>query len=250
MIYLDSEVRKPNVIVSNSDSTVIEPESELEQKTLQLLDYPTWLPFAAKLYEISPNIEDYILVTTLICPSDIPNRNGIGFPLKELTEFRAPPVSRMAYKAWAGTPLHYEHKNEIHKDAYGVVLDSSLHKVSNYGGGKLWKVMGIIAVDKTKYPKMAERVRTGAVNTYSMGALVDAFSCSYCGAELTKHKHCSHVNLNRDIDWNIIPHYSGVDHVAFRNAHGISAIEYSIVESPAWTSALSDTILTNNMGVS
>lgn len=252
---LINEIRKPNVLITSSEASVIEEESELERDTLIKLDYPTWLPFAAKLYEISPDIEDYILVNTPICPSDLPNRNGIGFPLAELTRFIEPPVSRMAYKAWSGCPVHYEHKNEIHKDAYGVILDASLHKVTGYGGGKLWKVMGILAIDKKKYPKMAERVRTGEVNTYSMGALVDRFTCSYCGTELTKHSHCHHINpgrvkdyLSETLDWNPILNYDNTKHIAFRNAHGINPIETSIVESPAWTTALSDTILTNTPG--
>lgn len=227
-------------------STALEPavDAEDDPRLLQNLDYATWLPFAAKTYDISPNIDDYVLVVTPICPSDIPNRNGIGFPLAELTKFQPPPISRMAYKAWTGCPVHYEHKNDIHTDAYGVILDASLHKVTGYGMGKLWKVMGLLAIDKRKYPKMAQRILDNEVNTYSMGAYVDEFSCSYCNAPMEEDRYCNHVNPKNDIDWSEVKDYDGRAHLAFRNAHGISPIETSIVESPAWTTALSDHILT------
>ncbi len=237
-------------------------DAEDDPRQLVGLDYMTWLPFSAKTYEISPNIEDYILVTTPICPSDIPNRNGIGFPLQELVRFLPPPGNRQAYKAWTGCPVHYEHKNDVHTEAYGVILDTTMSRVEGYGLGKLWKVMGLVAIDKKKYPKMAQRILTNQVNTYSMGAMVEAFSCSYCGTPLLNKwrdskgvvhpaEHCSHLTPDdpdaKDgghIDWSLCRDFDGSDHVAFRNAHHISPIELSIVESPAWTTALSDHILT------
>ncbi|WP_438451797.1 hypothetical protein, partial [Listeria monocytogenes] len=128
---------------------------------------------------ISPRIEDYIIVSTLVCPSDIPNRNGIAFPRDELARFLPPPTNRMSYKAWKGCPVHLEHDNEVHERAYGVILDASFHKVEGYGDGKLWKVMGLLAIDKNKYPDVAQKVLTREINTYSMGALVDYFTCGY-----------------------------------------------------------------------
>lgn len=177
--------QKPNVITAAQVServTDVNTDPELVN-----LDALTWLPYAAKLYHTSPNIEDYILVVTPICPSDIPNRNGIGFPLNELTRFQEPPNARMAYKTWTGCPVHYEHANEDHTAAYGIIFDTSLHKVSDYGQGKLWKVMGLLGIDKKKYPKMAQRVMDGDINTYSMGALVDNFTCSCCGEPMTEN---------------------------------------------------------------
>lgn len=232
------------IVASERSVEIMRPESAEAEAALQQLDFATWLPYAAKLYNINPDIRAYVLATIPICPSDIPNRNGIGFPLAELLKFQPPPVARQAYKSWTGCPIHYEHRNEIHEDAYGVIFDTAMRPIKGYGGGKLWKVMGLIGIDRTKHPEMARRVVEGDINTYSMGALVDAFSCSYCGAELTKKSSCSHVSLNRDIDWNEVRSWDNKRHVAFRNAHGIQGIETSLVESPAWTTALSDHILT------
>lgn len=223
---------------------VMKPESAEANNALQQLDFATWLPYAAKLYNINPDIRAYVLATIPICPSDLPNRNGIGFPLAELLMFQPPPVARQSYKAWTGCPMHYEHKNEIHEDAYGIILDTALRPIKGYGGGRLHKVMGLVGIDRTKYPEMARRVMENDINTYSMGALVDSFSCSYCGSPIDKHRNCGHVDLKRDIDWNEVRSWDNKRHIAFRNAHGINPIETSLVESPAWTTALSDAVHT------
>jgi len=219
-------------------------DAEKDQSLVSQLDYATWLPFCAKAYHISPNIEDYVIVSSPICPSDLPNRNGIGFPLAELVKFQPPPVSRMAYKAWTGTPVHLEHDNEDCTKAYGVMLDAALHKIEGYGGGNLWKVMGLAAIDKNKHPDIAQKILSGELNTYSMGALVDSFSCSFCGTPVSRQYGCHHVQGPDVVNWNEVndPLGSG-RHIAFLNAHGISPIEYSIVADPAWTTALSDNLL-------
>ena len=200
------------------------------------------MPFAAKVYKISPRIEDYIIVNTIICPSDIPNRNGIAFPSKELATFHPPPMNRMSYKAWTGCPIHLEHDNEVHEKAYGVILDSSMHKVAGYGGGKLWKVMGLNAIDKNKYPDVAMKVLKKEINTYSMGALVDYFTCGYCGTECSSKRVCPHITSPSNVNWKQYRDYDGSSHLAFLNAHGIQPIECSIVADPAWAPALSDEV--------
>jgi hypothetical protein len=93
--------------INHSESVT---DAEKDQSLVSQLDYMTWLPFAAKKYVISPRIEDYLIVSTLICPSEIPNRNGIAFPTSELATFRPPPTNRMAYKAWTGCPVCFEHR--------------------------------------------------------------------------------------------------------------------------------------------
>jgi hypothetical protein len=206
------------------------------------MDYETWLPFAASVYKISPRIEDYIIISTLVCPSDIPNRNGIAFPATELAAFHPPPMNRQSFKAWGGCPIHLEHDNEVHERAYGVMLDAALTRVMGYGGGRLWKVMGLVAVDKTKYQDVAQQVLTKAINTYSMGALVDSFTCGFCGSPCSSRQVCSHITSPANVNWREFKHYDGQNHLAFLNAHGISPIECSIVKDPAWAPALSDEV--------
>jgi len=226
--------------VDNLQRSIETFEAEKEMARISELDYATWLPFCAPVYKISPRIEDYILVRTIICPSDLPNRNGIAFPRSELVRFQPPPINRLSYKAWVGCPIHEEHSNEDCSTAHGVIFDASFNKVQGYGNGKLWKVMGLLGIDKNKYPDIAQQVLDGTINTYSMGALVDSFTCGYCGTVCSKDRRCSHTSGTDNVNWKRYQDYDGSSHLAFLNAHGISPIECSIVRDPAWASALSD----------
>jgi hypothetical protein len=229
--------------VMQSNEQAIDLENS--QESVAKLDFKIWLPFAAKTYKISPRIEDYVLKPMPLMPSDIPNRNGIGFPLEELVKYQPPPISRQVYKAWTGVPVHEEHENEDCETALGVVLDTVLTQIKGYGNGKHWKVMGLVAVDKNKYPTIAQDLLTNKINTGSMGAIADSFSCSVCGAKVTDNKflNCSHVSSSKDVNWKFVEH-EGKTKVAYLNAHGLSPIEFSIVRDPAWTTALSDQLLT------
>lgn len=211
------------------------------------LDYKTWFKFAARTYHISEELErDYIVVNTPICPSGLPNRNGIGFPLAELVSFQPAPVCRQSYKAWTGTPVHFNHDNGDYTKAHGVVLDTVLRPVTGYGGKKIYKVMGLAAIDKTKYKEVAAKVMSGEYNTYSMGAMADYFTCSVCGEVAYKkdksHRNCQHITHADDVNFRLVRHM-GQSKLAYLNAHGISPIELSIVPDPAWVPALSDVIL-------
>lgn len=187
-----------------------------------------------------------MVVPTPICPAVLPNRNGIAFPLKELIRYQAPPMARMTYKAWAGCPLHREHQNEDPEQAYGVVLDAALTKITGYGNDEYWKVMGLAAIDKEKHPEVATRFLNGTLKTFSMGALADVFTCSVCGSTVygkkEQYKNCSHVTNFEEINFRLINTPEGLK-LAFLNAHYLSPIELSIVEDPAWTTALSEQIL-------
>ncbi len=205
------------------------------------LDWATWLPFAAKTYHISPDPSDYIIKPMLLMPSDIPNRNGIGFPIGELVKFLPPPMNRQVYRSWIGTPIHVEHDNQDCTKAIGVVIDTALRQIKGYGDDKHWKVMGLLAIDKTKDPILADKVLSGKIDTGSMGCLADHFTCSVCGAPATKNQftNCSHVTSTDNVNWNPVDHL-GKRHIAYLNAHELSPIEFSIVEEPAWAMALSD----------
>ena len=205
----------------------------------------SWLALAAPVYHISPNIDDYVIVNTIITISDLPNRNGIAFPLTELVGFDEPPYNRLAYEGWLKAPLFAEHDNADCTKAKGVVLDVSLRKVEGYGQGRLWKVTGILAFDKTKDPELAEKIANGTINTYSMGATADHFTCSYCGEVCTESHCCAHIKSIDTVNFSEVKDVDGNTHLAFLNAHGLSPIEVSAVEDPAWAPALSTNILFN-----
>lgn len=223
-------------------------DAEKDNSLIQRLDYDIWLPHAAKTYHISSRIEDFVIVGTPLCPSDIPNRNGHAFPISELVRYMPPPVAAQTYKAWKGCPMHLEHEADDCTTAYGVVLDTYLEKIRGYGNDKHWKVMALCAIDKAKYPEIAQEILDGTINTYSMGAMVDEFTCSYCHAPCWedkngKHHHCAHVGGIDQVNWNVIEDWQGNKHLAYLRAHGIQPAEFSIVRDPAWVVALSDNVM-------
>lgn len=216
----------------------------IDKKDTNHLDL-SWLVLAAPVYHISPNIDDYVLVNTIITISDIPNRNGIAFPLRELVGFDEPPRNRLAYEGWRFAPCFEEHNNNDCTKAKGVVFDVSLRKVDGFGQGKLWKITGILGFDKTKDPELASKIATGEINTYSMGALADTFTCSYCGEECTDDHCCQHISSINAVNFNPVKDYEGNTHIAFLNAHGLSPIEVSAVADPAWAPAQSSNVILN-----
>ena len=215
--------------------------SEQPNEEIQKLDL-NWLPFAAKTYHISANIEDYVILNMPMMPSDIPNRNGIAFPIQELVKYQPPPVTRQVFRAFTGTPVHLEHQNEDCTTALGVVLDTTLTKITGYNGGAHWKVMGLIAVDKHKYPDIAKKMLSGELSTGSMGAMAESFSCSICGAEAFRDpwKNCGHIKSTGQVNWTPIKAANGDMQIAYLNAHNLSPIEFSLVADPAWCIAAAD----------
>jgi hypothetical protein len=198
------------------------------------LDFNTWLPFCAPHYQISPDPKDYILTPVIVMPSDIPNRNGVGFPLRELIAFN-PDLGMQAYKTWKGKPTHYEHQNNDITKAYGVIADSFLKPLKGWAEGRVWKVMLLLAFDRSKHADVAEKIATGEFNSYSMGAWVGSYSCSYCGAEVGK---CEHLDKNRPGQM-----YELNGRMVFRNCHDICGFECSSVGTPAYISAISDHVM-------
>ncbi len=199
------------------------------------LDLKTWLPFAAPTYHISADPKDHIIVPCIIMPADLPNRNGVAFPLRELIKWD-PEVGRQAYKTWKGMPTYSEHDNEDYTKARGVIADSVMRKLKGFNRDSIWKVILLLTFDRSKYPDVTNRILSGETNSYSMGAWVNSYECSFCNAELGK---CNHINKKRPSEMNIVG--QNVE-IACRNAIGIRGFETSEVATPAYISAISDSV--------
>lgn len=207
----------------------------------ETLDYHQWLPAAARKYNISSRIEDYVIVNTPMIPSDIPNRNGVAFPLYELVQFQPPPVNRLVYKSWVGCPCHEEHQADDYTKALGIILDTSMVQIKNFGNGRHYMVMALLAFDKNKYPERVQKIQQGKVNTYSMGATCEYFTCGMSGVRLDQPKY-SH-RMQKPLEFDVVPDpLTYKDTLIFRNAHQLVAGECSTVDDPAWAPALSDII--------
>jgi len=195
------------------------------------LDISQWLPFASKTYEISDNLEDFVMVPVITIPTDLPNRNGVAFPLASMVAFN-PEAGMQAFKTFKGKPCFVEHKNTVLSKARGVIADTYLRKMPEFGQGKVWKFLELLAFDRTKDPDLVKDILSGQMNSYSMGAYVDQYSCSYCGKELG---HCSHISANRPVDF-----YKKGNRLVYRQVHGVQGFETSAVSSPAFYSAIQE----------
>lgn len=196
--------------------------------------FESWLPFAAKQLNISADVKDYLMYPVPIMYSDLPNRNGVGFPLNELAKWN---VKRgcQAYMGWKGMPMYEEHRSEDHTKALGVIADVSLRPIQGIGRN-VWKVVCLAAVCRTKNRELAKEVESGQINSYSMGAMVDGYTCSYCGAEIDK---CDHIALSHTIDF-----YEKAGRIVYRQVFGIDPYELSVVRDPAFGTATSDHLIT------
>jgi len=218
---------------------VLKSSSFLPETPEITLDFESILPFAAKELDISSDIKDYMLWPVIMMTSDLPNRNGVAFPLKELVRWN-PERGAQSYKTWNGMGLCVEHANgyaEKKDPAFGLIADTHLSQLKGYSQNKLWKVVAMMALDRTKDLELTEKILSGQLNSTSMGAYTQSYSCGYCGAEFGQ---CDHLNTRASYDFYELLEADGSKSLVFRNVHGISAIENSFVHDPAYRVALFD----------
>ena len=188
------------------------------------------LASAAAFYDISKDVKDYLLQPVPIIWSDLSNRNGIGFPLQQLVAW-IKEKGCMAYQGWRGQAVRVEHDWE--GEVIGIIPDVIMRPLRGFAGDRLYKVIVLNAVDRSKNPKLAAQIDNGERNTWSMGCLVEKFSCSICGSF---EKSCKH--LREDENFRV---QDGL--IAHRNAHGIIAEECSSVADPAYGQAVGDVVI-------
>ena len=219
-------------------STSVKAITEEDQREVEgmKLNWEQDLHFASTPFHISKDPKDYLLYPVPIIYSDIPNRNGVAFPLSELVKWNVQ-LGRQAYKGWAGMPMFTEHQSDNVETAVGMVIDVSLRRIKDFANGKFWKVLALAAIDRRKNPKLAERMEKGELNTYSMGAMVDYCSCSFCGKKVGE---CNHIPEGDDK----VTFYENEGRLVFTRVHNVSPYELSVVEDPAYSLAISDKLIT------
>ncbi|MDE1906962.1 MAG: hypothetical protein KGH75_10995 [Rhodospirillales bacterium] len=187
-----------------------------------------WLPIAAEKLNISKDIKDYILTPVISMPSDLPNRNGQAFPYTELTAWCIDGGAPM-YKTWIGKSAYKEHANDDPWQSKGVIVECMMRPIENTSGN-IWKVVKLIAWDRTKDPMLVNDILANKRNCYSMGAHAADFSCSVCSSLLSKGG-CEHVTHGK-------PKYNIVNgKLAYYNCIDTLGFECSSVASPAYSSA-------------
>ena len=226
-----STIEMHKVIKEGKLETLSNNIDEHEQVQGALLDAKNWLPFAAEKYCISPKLEDYVLLNTIAMFSDLPNRNNVAFPFKELSAFNTD-IGMLAYKGWKGMPSYCEHQNKDYTKAKGVIFDAVMRPLHGYKGN-LWKVILLTGFDRNKDPMLVNDILTHKRPSTSMGAYCEDYNCSICGASL-KAGGCEHL-IKGDPTYKIIN-----GKFACWNTKNIKAFENSSVASPAYLMATND----------
>lgn len=214
----------------------ISVSSDITGESGSRLDAHIWLPFCAKVYEISPRLEDYVVIPVVTVISDLPNTNGDCIELSEMLAFNAD-HGMPFYKTFKGKPVQLEHQNKILNKARGVILDAYISPLKGFNG-KRGKIVELLAVDKTKDRDVANRVLSGEYNTYSIGARFAKYECSITGKVYQPGQPAGKYTQPG------VPTYvNDQGQLVFRKLKGLEGFETSIVKNPAYYSALSDDLI-------
>lgn len=198
-----------------------------------------WIPYAAECYDLSKDIRDYVLVPVPALFTDIPNTNGDSASLRQLLQF-SPKHGRQSYKTFCGKPCFLEHDNKDILRAKGVILDSYLRPLKRFGNGKYYKMVQLLAYDRTKDPMLVNSILSGEDNAYSVGFYFKSYTCSICGHRVGKGGYdlpCEHTRHLKPLYKN----NSG--RLAYRQCEDIEGFECSSVASPAYISAVSPHVM-------
>jgi hypothetical protein len=196
----------------------------------------SWLPFCSEQYQVSADINDYVLVEVPIVVADIPNRNLDSFPYTELTAWRTA-NSLPAYATFRGKPVHQDHDNLDDSKAKGVIFDATFTPFRDKYHVKILK-----GFDRSKDQRLAKLVQERNRIGHSMGALVERTECSIPGCNYISDgtQTCKHINGGAGKGG--IYKVNGKEHLAYESMLDFYYIESSSVEDPAYVVALSETV--------
>jgi hypothetical protein len=106
------------------------------------------------------------------------NSNGDIFPESELIS---------AHKKWVGKPLCVDHKSSSVEHVRGFIVDTYYDRINK-------RVIGLCALDKASYPRLARQISTGVSNCVSMGTAVGKAICTDCArVARTEADFCDHM---------------------------------------------------------
>lgn len=244
-IDVHKAIKQKNITLSKQGMHVVTSAVGDHVLPEQPIDLASVLRECHTAYDISPDPNDYVLVPCLGLPTGTPNRNGVGFPLQQLMRWSYD-GGCLAYRTWVNKPCYCEHVNQDPLKSRGLILDTSMRKIIGFGNDMCYKVMFLQAFDRNKHERIAQ-IMTGEINTYSMGAYVGSYHCSYCDQEMRKEedrfgnifwRNCEHLHPKEPKDFYMLN-----GRLVYRKVADIVGFENSSVETPAYTQASGDIIM-------
>ncbi len=221
------------------------------------IDVGGMLKLVAENYDISANPQDYIYEAARAVTAEVPNENGDGFPRNELLRFDHR-LGKAVYQTFILKPHHINHRADNPKTSRGVVLDASyndmapaLENCPDCGSrtaaieerdstgihclkcGSVVKdefVELLLAIDTKKDPTFAEGVKTGSLDSLSMGCEAGYTDCSICDNRARSvAQFCSHIKSGKKKRFKTA---SGM-RMSFEKCGDVIFTEISRVDQPA-----------------
>jgi hypothetical protein len=159
------------------------------------------------------------------------NQNYDGWPSQELKKY---------YRTFLGKPVFVNHQNFDPTKARGRVV--AARYVEN-GNDKFVEV--IQEIDAQRFPKLASEIRTGGLDSVSMGVEAGFTKCSICDNKATDlHDMCNHVKNHKG---SYLPHAkTGKRTLVYENCYKLGFFELSYVFDPADETAVVSKVLVAN----
>lgn len=170
----------------------------------------------------------YLYVRTRAISARV-NQNYDGFRSEEL---------KKAHKSFIGRPVFVNHNNHDPSRARGVIV-GSIYKEN--GNDKYIDIL--TEVDPHAFPKLAQEIRSGNLDSVSMGCDVVRTKCSYCyNVAETPDQFCPHVNYQKGQVLDRVSSTGQKESVlVYEDCEGLNFFEISYVFDPAdETAYLSD----------
>lgn len=154
----------------------------------------------------------YMYVAVRACTADVPNLNNDMLPHEELKD---------AYRTFVGSCIFMNHDNADPAKSRGAIIDAAYH---DEDPDDRW-VEILMEMDEERCPKLCSLIRSGEIDTVSMGCSVESTTCSVCGnvAEY-EFEYCEHIQQKGR-------EFGGV--LAYEICNGIEFFEESWVYNPA-----------------
>lgn len=159
------------------------------------------------------------------------NRNFDGFESSEL---------KRAYATFEGRPVFVNHENHDPTRTRGIVVASAYRE-----DGDDRYIELLIEVDAQAFPKLAQEIADGNIDSVSMGCEVEYTICSYCGNEADDlGDFCEHVLNHKGQTLQRASANGEVEDVlVYEICRGVNFFEISFVFDPADETALAQTVL-------
>ena len=160
------------------------------------------------------------------------NQNYDGWPSDEL---------KKSYKTFIGKPVFVNHENYDPEKARGVVVAA---RYVEAGNDKYVEV--IQEIDAKRFPKLAHEIKTGGLDSVSMGAEAGFTICSYCGNKAQDVPDmCDHVLFHKGEKLSRFNRKTGrrEDVLVYESCYKLSFFELSYVFDPADETAVASKVL-------